>query len=139
MQYIFLVVAAAWACQFLMSYWQLRRFHRELAELRKRGRCSIGMYGNRWRGRIYGVLVVDEHDRVRHAALFQGWTVFSKLQPVAGLDGMRLEAILATTTPPANLRQSQWLALQHATQFLKTQPTAPQRSSSLSSIPDQQS
>jgi hypothetical protein len=52
---------------------------------------------------------------------------------------MRLEAILATHTPPANLRQSQWSALQHATQFLTLQPSSLQRSTSLRSLPDQQS
>jgi len=131
MQYIFLVVAAAWALQFLLSYWQLRRFHRRLAELRKLGRCSIGMYGNRWRGRTYGVLVVDEHDRVRHAESFRGWTVFSQLQPVAGLDGMRLDVLLSSDTPVAPLRRSQWLALQHAAQFFRRQST----SSNLSTPP----
>lgn len=123
MQYVFLVVAAAWTCQFLLSYWQLRRFHRQLAELRKRGRCSVGLAGNRWQGRTYGVLVIDEHERVCHAALFSGWTVFSKLQPIAGLDGMRLDAILSAVSPIADLHRAQWLALQHAAQFFRTQPT----------------
>ena len=128
MQYVFLVVAAAWACQFLLSYWQLRQFHRQLSDLRKLGRCSVGVSGSRWRGRTYGVLVIDEHQRVRRAALFSGWTVFSKLQPITGLDGMHLDAILTTDVPPANLRRSQWLALQHAAQFFHTQPIPSNRS-----------
>lgn len=121
MQYVFLVVGMAWCLQFLLSYWQLQRFHRQLAELRKHGRCSVGMYGNRWRGRTYGVLVVDEHDCVRNAASFSGWTVFSTLRTIVGLDGMSLDAILSTATPPTNLHRSQWLALQNAAQFFRTQ------------------
>src|SRR5215212_4434727 len=92
MQYIFLVVAAAWALQFLLSYWQLQRFYRQLANLRKLGRCAVGMHGNRWRGRTYGILVVDANDCISHAAAFSGWTIFSKPQPVAGLTGMRRDA-----------------------------------------------
>jgi len=80
------------------------------------------MAGSRWQGRTYGVLVIDEHELVHHAALFSGWTVFSKLRPVAGLDGMRLDAILSAATPLANLRHAQWRALQHAAQFFRTQP-----------------
>ena len=124
MQYMFLVVGVAWCLQFFLSYWQLQRFHRQLAELRKLGRCSVGMYGNRWRGRTYGVLVLDKHDRVRQAASFSGWTVFSALQPIVGLDGTRLDAILSAAMPAANLRRSQWLALQNAAQFFRTQSTS---------------
>jgi DNA-binding transcriptional regulator of glucitol operon len=137
-EYIFLVVAAAWAMQFLFSYWQLRGFHRRLAELRKLGHCSVGMHGDRWRGRSYGVLVVDDHSRVCRAELFSGWTVFSKLQPIAGLDGMRLDAILSAGTPLAALRRTQWLALQNAAQFLRTQRVASTHSTSPISLSDQQ-
>ena len=120
MQYIFLVVAAVWSIQFLLSYWQLRRFHQRLAELRKLGRCSVGMSGSRWQGRTYGVLVLDEQERVRHAASFSGWTVFSTLQPIIGLEGMRPDAILSAGTPLIDLRRSDWLALQHAARFFRT-------------------
>lgn len=125
MEYIFLVVAGAWTLQFLLSYWQLKRFHQMLADMRRRGRCAVGLHGNRWRGRTYGVLVVDAHDRVRHAAVFTGWTVFSRLAPVAGLDGMRLEVILADEPPIADIRRPQWLALQNAAQFLQSGATTP--------------
>jgi DNA-binding transcriptional regulator of glucitol operon len=124
MEYIFLVVAAAWSLQFLLAYWQLQRFHRQLAELRKLGRCSVGMYGNRWRGRTYAVLVIDAQDRVRHAASLRGWTVFTSLQPLVGLDGIHLDDILAAKTPIAPMRRPQWLALQHAAQFLKESPAS---------------
>jgi DNA-binding transcriptional regulator of glucitol operon len=136
MQYIFLVVAAAWSLQFLLSYWQLQRFHHQLANLRKLGRCAVGMYGNRWRGRTYGILVVDAHDRVSHAASFSGWTIFSKLQPVASLKGMRRDAILAMNTPIAQLHRSQWLAFQHAAQFFNTQST-PSNHPTSSTVSDQ--
>ena len=137
MQYIFLVVAAAWFLQLLLSYWQLQRFHRQLANLRKLGRCAVGMYGNRWRGRTYGVLVVDAHDRISHAASFSGWTIFSKLQPVAGLTGMRGDAILTMDTPVGQLHRSQWLAFQHAAQFFNTQPAPSNHSTGSTSVPDQ--
>jgi DNA-binding transcriptional regulator of glucitol operon len=130
MEYIFLVVAAAWALQFLLAYYQLQRFHRQIAQLRKLGRCAVGLYGNRWRGRTYGVVVVDAHDRIRHAGVFTGWTVFSKLKPVTGLDGMPLDTILASERPLIQLSSSQWAALRHAAQFFKTNSTPTQLSKS---------
>lgn len=122
MEYMFLIVAAAWTLQFFLSYYQLQRFHCHVAGLRKLGRCSVGMYGNRWRGRTYGVLVIDAQECVRHAALFTGWTVFSTPHPIAGLNGIPLKTILSTDTPLAGLRQAHWGALQHAARFF--QPTS---------------
>jgi len=137
MQYIFLVVAAAWALQFLLSYWQLQRFYRQLANLRKLGRCAVGMHGNRWRGRTYGILVVDANDCISHAAAFSGWTIFSKPQPVAGLTGIRRDAILAMHTPIAQLHRSQWLAFQHAAQFFSPQSTASNHATSSTTVSEQ--
>ncbi|MCU0492684.1 MAG: transcriptional regulator GutM [Chloroflexaceae bacterium] len=123
MEYIFLVVVVFWSAQFVLAYWQLRRFHKRIGELRKLGRTSIGMHGNRWRGRTYAVLVTDKANIIRHAETFDGWTVFSKLKPFTGLNGTRLEALLAdSAATPEGLRQSQWLAFQHAAQFLNNAP-----------------
>jgi DNA-binding transcriptional regulator of glucitol operon len=129
MKYVFLILGVVWALQLVLSFWQLRHFHRQIAAQRVRGRCAVGMHGDRIRGRRYGVLVVDERSIVRYAGLFSGWTVFAKLRPIAGLDGLPLDTISATTTPPANLRLAQWLALQQAAQFLVQQPATPQSSS----------
>jgi DNA-binding transcriptional regulator of glucitol operon len=138
MEYIFPILAVAWSLQFLFSYYQLQRFHRQLAELRKLGRCSVGMYGNRWRGRTYAVLVVDAQDRVCHAASFSGWSIFASLQPITGLEGMRLDAILTAEAPLAPMRRPQWLALQHAAGFFKTQSTSSKHSPQPISISEHQ-
>ncbi|MCG8346893.1 MAG: transcriptional regulator GutM [Chloroflexales bacterium] len=123
MAYLFLVVAILWIAQFGMAYWQLRRFHGRIAELRAVGRTAVGMYGNRWRGRTYAVLTVDGEERIRRAELFDGWTVFSKLRPVAELEGRSLESVAEGDTP-SGMRQGQWAALQHAASFLQTKPQA---------------
>lgn len=117
MKYVFLIVAAAWTLQFLLSYWQLRNFHLGLAQMRKLGRCAVGLDGNRWRGRVYGVLVLDRQNRVCNAAIFSGWTVFSRLKPVYGIEGMTIESVIATSTPPTHISPRAWRALQHAAQF----------------------
>lgn len=123
MDYLFLIVAILWVAQFGMAYWQLRRFHGRIAELRKVGKTAVGMHGNRWRGRTYAVLTVDGQERIRRAELFDGWTVFSKLRPVAELEG-RPVSILAEGGPPAGVRQAQWAALQHAASFLQPKTQA---------------
>lgn len=125
MEYIFLVVAAAWSLQFYFSYRQFQRFNRRLAELRRLGRAAVGLHGNQWRGRTYAVVVSDGTDRIRHVELFEGWTIFAKLRPIDALRGMTLQAVLAAQKPPLDLKRAQWQAIQHAATFL-TQPTSPQ-------------
>jgi DNA-binding transcriptional regulator of glucitol operon len=124
MEYIFLVIAVAWSLQFLLSYLQLQRFHRRLAELRKLGRYSVGKAGSRWRGRTYAVVVLNAHDRVLRVEVLEGLTFFAHLRPVAGLDGMNLDALRTLQQPPAPISQPQWLAIKHAADFFK-QPSIP--------------
>jgi glucitol operon activator protein len=123
MTYVFLMVAVAWMAQFALAWWQLRRFHARIAQLRKAGRTAVGLFGNRFRGRTYAVLSIDGQGIVQHAELFDGWTVFSQLRPVAALQGQRVD-VLRAAEPLAGLRQSQWAALQHAASFLEA-PSPP--------------
>lgn len=117
MDYLFLVVAVLWVAQFGMAWWQLRRFHGRIAELRREGRTAVGMQGNRFSGRTYAVVVADAQGRIRRAELFDGWTVFSRLRPVEALRGRQLSE-LSAPEPLAGLRKTQWAALQHAAGFL---------------------
>lgn len=117
MDYLFLVVAVLWVAQFGMAWWQLRRFHGRIAELRREGRTAVGMHGNRFSGRTYAVVVADAQERICRAELFDGWTVFSRLRPVEGLRDRPLSALNAPE-PLAGLRKTQWAALQHAAGFL---------------------
>jgi DNA-binding transcriptional regulator of glucitol operon len=124
MNNIFLVIAVVWIAQFGMAYWQLQRFHRRIAELRQYGRTSVGMHGNRWRGRTYAVLAVDGQQIIRRAEIFAGMTVFSRLRPVAALDGLRLADVSEASAAPAGVSPSQWLAFCQAAQFLRSAPAA---------------
>lgn len=117
MDYIFLAVAVFWIAQFGLAWWQLRRFHARIGELRKLGRTAVGMKGNRFSGRTYAVLTVDAHERIQRAEVFDGWTVFSRLRPVDGLQGRPVTVLRGE--PATGLRKAQWEALQHAATFLQ--------------------
>ena len=83
-----------WILQFALTYWQMGRFYRRLKEIRKDGLTAVGMSGGRYQGRAYGVITVDENNRVMHAERFAGWTVFSGLRQVPEMAGMTLEEVL---------------------------------------------
>lgn len=122
--YLFLVIAVLWLAQFAMAWWQLRRFHMRIAELRKTGRTAVGLKGNRLSGRTYAVLTVDTHGIIQSAEVFDGWTIFSQLRPVAWLQGQPM-GVLQAAEPRAGIRKAQWEALQHAAGFLEARPRMP--------------
>ncbi len=76
----------------------MRRFYRRMTELRKGGLTAVGLNGDRYKGRAYAVLTIDENERVVHAEQFSGWTVFARLRPVPGMAGLNLADVLANDT-----------------------------------------
>ena len=93
--YIWLILglAMAWFLQLFLSTRQLRHFYARFNELRKAGRCAIGMEGSIYRRRVYAVLVVDDNNKVTYAEQLSGWTVFAKLRPVQSLVGYPLDEV----------------------------------------------
>lgn len=91
---LFLILGALWLIQFGLAYWQMRRFYQRMITLRQSGLTAIGLSGNRYKGRAYAVLTIDEDDRIIHAEQFSGWTVFAQLKPMPQLIGMSLQELL---------------------------------------------
>jgi glucitol operon activator protein len=93
--YIWLILglAIAWFLQLFLSTRQLRHFYARFNELRRAGRCAIGMEGSIYRRRVYAVLVVDDNNKVTYAEQLSGWTVFAKLRPAQSLVGHSLAEV----------------------------------------------
>ncbi len=93
---IIIGLAIAWSLQYILAFWQMRRYYRRLAELRKKGLVSVGLAGSAWRRRQYAVLVVDKHDQNRIVCVEQlsGWTVMATLKPVPGFEGRPVSDLL---------------------------------------------
>ena len=91
---IILAFVIAWVIQYAFTYFQLRRYHKRLNELRKEGTTATGMSGSMYKRRAYGVLVVDENEKILHAEQFSGWTVFAGLKPVEALIGLSAQDIM---------------------------------------------
>ena len=82
-----------WIAQFGFTYIQMQRFYARLKVIRKDGVTAVGMGGGQYRGRAYGVLTIDEDQKVIHAERLSGWSNFSGLKPVPELVGMHLDQI----------------------------------------------
>jgi DNA-binding transcriptional regulator of glucitol operon len=95
--YIFLILAASYALQLLLTGWQAKRYFRRVKELRKQGLLSVGLAGGKWSGRTYAVLVVDEDFNILHAEKLSGMTIFSQLKSVDEFLGLNVQEVLDET------------------------------------------
>ena len=91
---IIIAFVIAWVIQFALTYFQMRRYQKRLNELRKEGMTATGMSGSMYKRRAYGILVIDEDDKILHAEQFSGWTVFASLKPVNELVGLTIKDIV---------------------------------------------
>jgi DNA-binding transcriptional regulator of glucitol operon len=91
---IIILLAIAWVLQFVLSFFQMRRFYGRIAKLHKYGTVWIGMEGTAWKRRQYVALVVDKENIIRKAEQLSGWTVIAGLKPVEGLDGRPISDLM---------------------------------------------
>ena len=115
---LFPAVAFVWMLQLILSLLQTRRFHREVAELRRGGAVtSVGMSGRNWTLKKYSVLVVDDKRTIQSAHRLTGITVFAGLKEVPELAGMSL-SVLKSETPIPGISGKLWAAFQNASEFI---------------------
>ena len=93
---IILFLATAWFFQLFLTYLQMKRFYKKVANLRSIGLTSIGMSGSFFKGKVYSVLVIDEQKIVR-AYQLSGFTVFSNLKPIDEIIGFSVDELLDET------------------------------------------
>ncbi len=96
---IFVLLVVMWLLQFGLTFFQMRKYTARLKIIRQDGLTAVGMSGNKYKGRTYGVLTVDKDNRIIHAEKMSGWTTFSNLRPVADLVGLTIEQVLDEDNP----------------------------------------
>ncbi|MBX3047516.1 MAG: hypothetical protein KJZ53_02625 [Anaerolineales bacterium] len=92
-----LLLLIMWGLQFAFTYVQMRKFYARLKIVRQAGLTAVGKGGGQYRGRVYGVLTVDENKTIIHAEKMSGWSNFSGLKAVPELIGLSLHDILDET------------------------------------------
>jgi len=115
--FILLSLVFVWLLQLCFSFLQIKRFNARIVELRKQGsKTAVGMVGNTYKRRAYGVIVVNEDMRIVAAEQFSGWTVFAQLKPAPSLVGMPLSEIDAE--PKFSIKPKTWQAFRNAAHYI---------------------
>jgi DNA-binding transcriptional regulator of glucitol operon len=115
--FIVITLAAAWFAQYVMAFFQLKRFYKRVYQLRRYGSVWVGKYGSAWKGRTFAVLVVNKERRITKVESFAGITILANLKPVEGLEGRHIADIKDDSIElPVSRRML--LALRNAVSFI---------------------
>ena len=118
MPLLFLAIAFVWMLQLILSLFQTKRFHRQVADMRKIGPATaVGVSGKNWTLKKYGVLVCDDDRTVIKAAKLTGMTVFASLQEVPELQGLSLERF-TDARPAGGIKPKLWGAFMNSAEFI---------------------
>ncbi len=109
-------VVAGWLVQLYLTYQQSMAFNEQVGKLRKSGRVSVGVAGQRYRGgRAFVAIAVDEQGVVRDSLTLSGWTTFARGRPLPGLVGQKINWLKGEREIPSLTKQQREAARQAAT------------------------
>jgi DNA-binding transcriptional regulator of glucitol operon len=114
---IIVALVAGWLVQIFFTYRQSMAFNDEVRRLRTSGTVSVGVGGNRYKGRrSFVAIAVDELGVVRDAITLGGLTTFARAKPLPGLFDVKV-SVLAGTRDLSHVSPSQRLAARQAAEL----------------------
>lgn len=116
---IIAAVVAGWLVQIVFTYRQSMAFNADVRQIRGAGTVSVGVGGNRYRGRrSFVAIAVDDHGIVRDAITLQGLTTFARSRPLPGLFGVKL-SVLRGDRAITNISPAQRIAARQAAELYR--------------------
>ena len=116
----FIIIAAlvaGWLVQIFFTYRQSMAFNDAVRPLRASGTVSVGVGGNRYKGRRSFVAIsVDEAGVVRDAMTLSGLTTFARARPLPGLFDVKVSALRGARDLP-HVSPSQRIAARQAAEL----------------------
>ena len=110
-------LVAGWLVQIYFTYRQSMAFNDDVRRLRGSGTVSVGVGGNRYKGRrSFVAIAVDDTGVVRDAIALGGLTTFARAKSLPGLLGVKVSVLRGDRTLP-HVSPSQRLAARQAAEL----------------------
>ncbi len=123
----FIIIAAlvtGWLVQIFFTYRQSMAFNDDIRALRASGTVSVGVGGNRYKGRrSFVAIAVDEAGVVRDAMTLSGITTFARGRSLPGLLDVKVSVLRGDRSIP-HISSSQRLAARQAAELYDAARTA---------------
>ncbi len=114
---IIAALVAGWLVQIYFTYRQSMAFNDDVRRLRNAGTVSVGVGGNRYKGRRSFVAVaIDETGVVRDAITLSGLTTFARARPLPGLFDVKVTVLRGDRDIP-HVSPSQRVAARQAAEL----------------------
>lgn len=114
---IIAALGAGWLLQIFLTYRQSMAFNDDVRTLRTTGTVSVGVGGNRYKGRRSFVAIsVDEAGVVRDAITLSGLTTFARARPLPGLFDVKVSVLRGDRDIP-HVSPSQRVAARQAAEL----------------------
>jgi glucitol operon activator protein len=114
---IIAALVAGWLVQIFFTYRQSMAFNDDVRRLRGAGTVSVGVGGNRYKGRrSFVAIAVDDGGVVRDAITLGGLTTFARARPLPGLFDVKVSVLRGDRDVP-HVSPSQRLAARQAAEL----------------------
>jgi DNA-binding transcriptional regulator of glucitol operon len=120
---ILAALVAGWLVQIFFTYRQSMAFNDDVRRLRTAGTVSVGVGGNRYKGRrSFVAIAVDERGIVRDAITLSGFTTFARSRALPGLFDVKL-SVLRGERDISHVSPSQRMAARQAAELYREADT----------------
>lgn len=110
-------LVAGWLVQIFFTYRQSMAFNDDVRRLRASGTVSVGVGGNRYKGRrSFVAIAVDDAGVVRDAITLGGLTTFARAKALPGVLGVKASVLRGNRDLP-HVSPSQRLAARQAAEL----------------------
>ena len=114
---IIAALVAGWLVQIFFTYRQSMAFNDDVRRLRRSGTVSVGVGGNRYKGRrSFVAIAVDADGVVRDAITLSGLTTFARARPLPGLFDVKVSVLRGDRDIP-HVSPSQRVAARQAAEL----------------------
>jgi glucitol operon activator protein len=121
---IIAALVAGWLVQIFFTYRQSMAFNDDVRAMRGAGTVSVGVGGNRYKGRrSFVAIAVDDDGVVRDAITLGGLTTFARSKPLPGLFDVKVSVLRSNRDLP-RVSPSQRLAARQAAELYGAGRTA---------------
>jgi DNA-binding transcriptional regulator of glucitol operon len=121
---IIAALVAGWLVQIFFTYRQSMAFNDDVRRLRRSGTVSVGVGGNRYKGRrSFVAIAVDEDGVVRDAITLSGLTTFARARPLPGLFDVKVSVLRGDRDIPQVSSSQRVAARQAAELYGAARPT----------------
>lgn len=113
---LMILIGILWMIQVVLTYFQIKHYHKRIMELKRKGRVGIGSIKGKLTPGVIIILATNLRGTIVDAEIMKGLSVFARFKKVKELIGQNINNLSET---PTVLKEKEFKALEQAIENLK--------------------